>query len=498
MAKPERPVRSNPSALLKPIAIYGVSLALTKAVGFLLLPFYTRFLSPTDFGVLALLDMVGTYFGIVVEAGFVYTFTKFYHEQSDERWRKRVFSTSLWTTLLIGAGCFIVVTPLAHRIIDMLFVEDANPDYIFYLVMILGTVWIDVLNVLGLTLFRLREEPISYLKVTAGRTIIAVGLNVYFIGVMKIGILGFLIANLITATLMALLLGLLLLRRHWQRPDRALAWQMVKFSLPFIPTGFVEAFINAMGVVALSMMGHLEAAGVYAIGWKIGGVIMLLSVPVNNWWNPRMFKIAGTPEAPEIYAKGLSYFFLFMCSGALALGILAEEIITLMTTPKFHGAIHTIFPLALGLAFFLLRSDLRIGLALAKRTWLFPLLTGTPILLGFPLAMRLGESHGPEGAAWGVMTAMMLAPILTGLASRRYLKVPYQLFRLLRILMAIGICMAAARLHPEIGLMGRLALLMMGYPLLLLLLRVITWGMVREAWGWLQQSLKRRLSPSEA
>ncbi len=460
---------------------------MTKAIGFLLLPFYTRFLSPVDFGVLALLDMVGTYFGIVVEAGFVYTFTKFYHEHSEPDWQNRVFSSSLWTTLLLGGLCISITLPLAGQIIDLLFTNQAaNPDYIFYLKMILLTVWIDVLNILGLTLFRLQERPWSYFRITTGRVVVAVGLNVYLIGFLKIGILGFLIANLTTATLVLLVLGWQLLRRHWSRPDWGLSWQMLKFSAPFIPTGFVEAFINAMGVVALSLLGSLEDAGVFSIGWKIGGVIMFLSVPVNNYWNPRMFKIAGQKEAPLIYAKGLSYFFLFMGSGALALGLLAEEIITLMTTPDFYGASTTIFPIALGLAFFLLRSDLRIGLAQAKRTWLFPILTGLPILVGFPMALHLGERFGPQGAAWGVALTTMLAPMLTGLVSRRYLKIPYQLFRLLGILVAIVLCMGMAHIYPEMGLLGRLGLLLLAYPLLLILLRIVSWQGVTTTALWMR------------
>ena len=51
-------------------AIYGIGELLPRAIGLVLLPLYANFLEPADYGLLAVLDMIGVYFGIVVNAGF--------------------------------------------------------------------------------------------------------------------------------------------------------------------------------------------------------------------------------------------------------------------------------------------------------------------------------------------------------------------------------------------------------------------------------------------
>ena len=43
--------------ILKHSAIYGVGTALTKAVGFLMIPIYTRYLTPADYGIFELLNL---------------------------------------------------------------------------------------------------------------------------------------------------------------------------------------------------------------------------------------------------------------------------------------------------------------------------------------------------------------------------------------------------------------------------------------------------------
>lgn len=55
--------------LLKKSSISGVSVILSQLVGFLLLPLYTRYLTPTEYGVLQLVDITTGMLGVVVGVG---------------------------------------------------------------------------------------------------------------------------------------------------------------------------------------------------------------------------------------------------------------------------------------------------------------------------------------------------------------------------------------------------------------------------------------------
>ncbi|MBP6417721.1 MAG: oligosaccharide flippase family protein [Chitinophagaceae bacterium] len=77
--------------------VYGLSSIFVRAINFLLLPFYTRILSPDDYGVL---NIINTTFSIVWllavmaldSAAFVY-----FHDKPEGNLRKSIFASWFWS-----------------------------------------------------------------------------------------------------------------------------------------------------------------------------------------------------------------------------------------------------------------------------------------------------------------------------------------------------------------------------------------------------------------
>src|SRR4051812_41831850 len=75
-AKPMVAADQQQDAIMKEIgtavrhmAVYGVGGILVKAVGFFMLPFYTHYLTPTEYGILEVLDLSMSVFGVVLSMG---------------------------------------------------------------------------------------------------------------------------------------------------------------------------------------------------------------------------------------------------------------------------------------------------------------------------------------------------------------------------------------------------------------------------------------------
>jgi glycosyltransferase involved in cell wall biosynthesis len=64
--------------LVKHTGIYGLGTILSRSVGFLLIPLYTRFLTPADYGVLELLDLTMFFSGIFCMMGISAAVFRFY------------------------------------------------------------------------------------------------------------------------------------------------------------------------------------------------------------------------------------------------------------------------------------------------------------------------------------------------------------------------------------------------------------------------------------
>src|ERR1044072_3094933 len=103
-------VRTN----IKHSAVYGAAVLLTRAVGFLLLPLYTRFLSLEDYGVIELLDLTGYVLAEFLPLGIDPALMKYYHAFPDENIPHNTISTAVICGAPSGLLFVALLIPVRH------------------------------------------------------------------------------------------------------------------------------------------------------------------------------------------------------------------------------------------------------------------------------------------------------------------------------------------------------------------------------------------------
>src|SRR2546430_17223362 len=83
--------------------VYGGGILLSKAVAFFMLPVYTHYLTPADYGVLQLIDMVLEVASIVAGSRLAAGIFRFYHKAETDEERQAVLSTAM-VVLLVSYG----------------------------------------------------------------------------------------------------------------------------------------------------------------------------------------------------------------------------------------------------------------------------------------------------------------------------------------------------------------------------------------------------------
>ena len=76
--------------LSKHTLIYGTGILLGKAIGFFLIPLYTHYLTPRDYGILELLDLTGYIMGEFFGMGLSESILRYYPYYSEEKDKKAV------------------------------------------------------------------------------------------------------------------------------------------------------------------------------------------------------------------------------------------------------------------------------------------------------------------------------------------------------------------------------------------------------------------------
>src|SRR5205814_2027610 len=95
----------------KDSAIYGVSSIITRGIAFLLLPFYTRVLSPTDYGIVDLLTIFAALVNLTVALEISQGLARYFTDAETEPEKIEYASTALWFT--IGAYTLFAIAAYA-------------------------------------------------------------------------------------------------------------------------------------------------------------------------------------------------------------------------------------------------------------------------------------------------------------------------------------------------------------------------------------------------
>ncbi|MFH0930367.1 MAG: oligosaccharide flippase family protein [Candidatus Zixiibacteriota bacterium] len=143
--------------IAKHTAIYSTADLLAKAVGFFLLPIYTRYLSPADYGILELLSVSLTIIIIFVQQGMQTSFFRAYSfdYKDKEEDQKEIISTS-YLYLLFSSFIFLGIAALFSRPINNILFQSKDYTLLVRLTFITG--FFNVLSTITFQLFGLSSS----------------------------------------------------------------------------------------------------------------------------------------------------------------------------------------------------------------------------------------------------------------------------------------------------------------------------------------------------
>ena len=102
-------------------AIYGLGGLVSRVIAVLLLPLYTRYLTPSDYGKIETLVALTTVLGLVLRAGITSAFFRFYFDVEDDAGRLLVLRTSFWFTMGGGTLGLVLLLIFASPVSSLLF-----------------------------------------------------------------------------------------------------------------------------------------------------------------------------------------------------------------------------------------------------------------------------------------------------------------------------------------------------------------------------------------
>ncbi len=451
---------SQLTRLGKHSAIYGLGGIIQRLLAVLLLPVYTRYLTPADYGTVETLIALTTVLVIVLRLGMSNAFLRFYFDSREDEPRKLVLRTAFWFTMSSATLGLAVGVLLSPEIATLLF--DSDDDAKIVAAAFVG-LWAQMNWEQMLALFRVEERSIAYVSASLANIGVTIAATLTLVVALEKGALGVVVGNFIgTLVVYVALLGY---RREQLglQFDRRLFREMNRFGLPLVPSALMLWVTNFSDRFFLLKLADTGEVGLYSVGVRIASAMALLLTAFRTAWPAFAYSIDDDREAKATYAWVLTYVMAFMAWVATGLALLSPWLVGWIAAPAFSSSSKVVGPLAFSVVLFSGYVVIAIGLGRTRRTQFNWVVTGVAAVVNVSLNLLLIPRYGMMGAA--VATLAAYATMLVGMIwwAQRIYPVRYQ-WRRVATAVGVGVALVAVGKLGGGGLPVAVAL-SLAYPL---------------------------------
>lgn len=428
-------------------AIYGLSSIFGRFLNYLLVPLFTYYFSPAEYGVVSEFYAYAGFLAVLLVFGLETGYFRF-RGTLPESGKDTVYATAQRVLFGANLGFFAGVALFSQPIADTLNHGD-HPDYIIWITAILV---LDSTAAVCFARLRAEEKAWRFAAIKLVEIAITVAMNLFFIVLCRnaydqdpasmlgrlwdpsIGVGYVFIANLIGSGVKWLLL-LPQLRDLGTGFDRDLFARMMRYSLPMMVIGFAgvtnEMLDRALMKYLLPYDADMNLAqlGIYSACYKLSILMSLFIQAFRYAGEPFFFAHAGEQGSKALYARVMTAFVIF-CMLIFLLVTLYIDIFKYFIGEPFRAGLTVVPVLLLANLFLGIYINLSVWYKLTDRT-----LTGAWVAVGgavVTVALNLWwvPIFGFMGAAWATLACYAGMAAVSYLLGRRLYPVPYELARI--------------------------------------------------------------------
>ncbi len=435
----------------KDTATYGISTIVARLLNFLLVPFYTNVLLPSEYGITAYVFSLIAFLNVIYNYGMESAYFK-YSSTLEIGSKKQNFSTPFFSILFSSFIFSVLIISLAKPIELAIDIPEIFSRIVIYSAIIL---FFDALSIIPFALLRQSGKAKIFAGIKIINIVINVTLNVVLLIHFKLGVEGIFISGMAASFLTFVLLIPIILRNLTFNFSGELFKNLLKFGLPSLPAGFALMMLQVIDRPILKMLTDDSMVGIYQANYKLGIFMMLIVSMFDYAWKPFFFNNSRTTDAKEIFARVTTYFLLIMAFVFLTLTLFIDDLVKIKIINRFiihpdywHGL--GIVPIILlGYLFNGLSLSFSAGIYIEKKTYYLPIITISCAMVNIAMNFMLIPSFGILGAAFATLISYAVMAILMFIFVQSIYKIKYEYSRWFKIIVSTTIVTLIFIILPE-------------------------------------------------
>jgi len=383
--------------LLVDAATFGTGRAAGQLLGFLLLPLYTRYLDPTDYGVLTMLGLLSMAVGALGGLGMAAAALRFVELRDPALRRAEVVGTAFGVALA-GSGLLWALGTLSAPWVAQLLTGEASHAGLVRL------------SLSGGCLLAVASVPEALLRL-ARRVRALAGFNLLHLGVatgltlplviyFKLGAEGVVWGTLAGSAAQA---GAQLWAARGElslQASRAAWRRLAPYALPLLPHRLTALGLALFGQYAVRQLLGLHQAGLYGVALRFVTPLSFVVNAIQTAWTPYKLTIHAEEADPASVLRDLVTWYVAGVSLLwLGVSVAGPEALRLLTAGDFHEAAPLVPWLALAPWLNGLYYMLGTGFEIGSDTKPLPFISAAGTLCVVLTSYLLIPTYGAAGAA---------------------------------------------------------------------------------------------------
>lgn len=312
---------------------YSIGEIVPKIIGFIMLPIYTRYLSPSDYGIIAYTNSVVLFLFLFGNFCLNTYALRFYYVHKDDKERRQMLGSIniailALNTIILGLSFLIMPKVISEFNIQI------SWDPFFKLAIINN--FLNCLSTVPSIIYRMRQEALKFMILGVSRTLLIVFLTVYFVVYKKSGVVGTFDAHLYVYIVYALVYILIMRKYASYSFVKKYLIEGLKFSLPLLPGTLCYIMLNMSDRVILERNVGINELGIYNVASTMSLALNIVIQSGYKSFEPEFFKRYGEDGYFDYVKKVKSIFFFLIFICALCISLFSQEVFYFMTSEAFH------------------------------------------------------------------------------------------------------------------------------------------------------------------
>jgi O-antigen/teichoic acid export membrane protein len=425
------------SRLFKGSMVYGIGAILQRFIGLFLLPFYTKELTPVDYGVVALITLLSVAIGGLFSLGTGNSMGLLYYREIVQTKRYTIIWSTFFLLLFNCAFWYSILYTIAPYISDLMF--QSNQYAYLIRLSFLGTV-IGTIADPFLAYLRMEQLAKKYVLITLLSSLISISISIYLVLFLNLGVTGVILSGLFGQILMFISIYISVGRQIPFGLNISLFSNLIRIGFPSIFGLFAFMIIDYADRQMIERIAGLSALGIYSLGYSFGMVIMIAVNAFATAWPPFfMSYINNRGQAKNIFSRVLTYYVFGFGLLSVLFFFIAQPVIFIMTAPDFHQGWTVVGLVAVSYALKGCYLIVLPGIYFENKLHLQSSIEWAAAIINVGLNLLFIPLYGFFGAALATFVSYLTLPIFAWFAARHYLSVDYDWLRLTKSVILSGV-----------------------------------------------------------